>query len=73
MFLLTNDLKLTMPSLVGYTRLQAIAVAELLEIDYEIVGYGEVTDQSIAGGSEIKKGDKVLITLEEKTDFDGKT
>ena len=72
-FLLTNDLKLTMPSLVGYTRSQAIAVAELLGIDYEIVGYGKVTDQSIAVGSEIKKGDKVLITLEDKTDFDGKT
>ena len=72
-FLLTNDLKLTMPSLVGYTRLQAIAVVELLGIDYEIVGYGKVTDQSIAVGSEIKKGDKVLITLEDKTDFDGKT
>ena len=68
-FLLTNDKNLTMPNLVGYSRTEAIAICEMLGLQYEITGYGKVTTQSIQAGTEIKNGNKVIINLEDKSDF----
>lgn len=62
--LITNDSNIKMPSLLGYSRIKAISILNLLNIEYEIEGYGFVENQSIAEGSAIK--DKVLITLKEK-------
>ena len=48
--LITNG-NITMPSLIGYSRIKAISILNLLNVDYEIEGYGFVTEQSIAKGS----------------------
>ena len=68
-FLLTNDKKMTMPNLQGYTRAEAINICELLDLPYEIKGYGTVTSQSISAGSPIKDGSKIVISLDNKTKF----
>lgn len=62
--LITNDLNITMPSLLGYSRIKAISLLNLLGIDYEIEGYGFVESQSIKAGNIID--DKVLLKLKEK-------
>ena len=62
--LITNDPNITMPSLIGYSRIKAISILNLLGVDYEVEGYGFVTSQSVKKGEVI--ADKVLITLEEK-------
>jgi len=61
--LITND-NITMPSLIGYSRIKVISILNQLNIDYEIDGYGFVDSQSIEEGSIIE--DKVLVTLKEK-------
>lgn len=61
--LITNG-NITMPSLIGYSRIKAISLLNLLNIDYEIEGYGFVSEQSISKGALIE--DKVLIKLKEK-------
>ncbi len=60
-FLLTNDNNIKMPDLKGYSRIEAISILNLLDIDYEIEGYGYVTEQSIKYGSDI--ADKVKLIL----------
>ena len=68
-FILTNDKILRMPNLTGYTRSEAISLCEMLNIDYEIVGYGRVINQSIIADSEVKKGMKIIVTLEDKSNI----
>ena len=46
-FLLTNAKEILMPDLVDYSRIEAIALLDLLDIEYELEGYGFVTEQSI--------------------------
>ncbi len=70
-FLLTNDNKITMPNLTGYTRSDAIAILDLLGLQYDIVGYGNVVDQSIKSDTVITKGNKIIITLEDNNNFSG--
>lgn len=62
--LITNDSNITMPSLIGYSRIKAISILNLLNIEYEIEGYGFVDTQSIKEGFIVD--DKVLIKLKEK-------
>ena len=62
-FLLTNSKNIKMPDLTGYTRSEAESVLELLNLKYEIEGYGHVESQSISTGSAINKNDKIKITL----------
>ncbi|MEG0025814.1 MAG: penicillin-binding transpeptidase domain-containing protein [Bacilli bacterium] len=65
-FLLTNDKNIMMPNLFGYSRADATALCKLLDIDYDINGYGKVVDQSILAGSSINKAKKIVITLADK-------
>lgn len=62
-FLLTNG-TITMPNLLGYSRIDAIAVLKLLNANYQLDGYGVVESQSIAAGSPIS--DVVSLTLKAK-------
>ena len=66
-YLVTNN-NVTMPSLIDYSRIDAISILNLLNINYEIEGYGFVTEQSV------KKGDvlpsTIKITLKPKHNFD---
>ena len=61
-FLLTNG-NVKMPSLIGYSRLEAISLLNLIDVDYEIEGYGFVTEQSIKAGEKIS--DKIKLKLEQ--------
>ncbi len=63
-FLITNAKKITMPNLIGFSRIEAIALLDLLDVDYEINGYGFVTEQSIKVGEAIQE--KLKLTLEQK-------
>ena len=64
-FLITNDDAGKMPNLIGYSRSDAIYLMKTLGYDYELVGYGYVTAQSIKEGELV--GNKVVkITLKEK-------
>lgn len=67
-FLLTNDNEIKMPDLTGYSRIEAITLLDLLNIDYEIEGYGSVDSQSIKPGEIIT--DKIKITLKQKYNID---
>ncbi len=61
--LLTNDNNIKMPSLIGYSRIDAISILDLLKIDYDIEGYGYVVEQSIKAGS--KLSDKIKLKLKQ--------
>ncbi len=63
-FLVTNSKEILMPNLLGYSKIDAIALLNLLDIDYELDGYGFVVDQSIKAGGQIK--DKLKLTLKQK-------
>ena len=63
-FLLTNSPELTMPDLSGYSRIEAITLLDMLNITYEIDGYGFVTEQSVAPGSQLP--DTIKLTLKQK-------
>lgn len=67
-FLLTNSNKITMPDLNGYSRIEAITLLDMLNISYEIDGYGFVVEQSIKPGSELP--DTVKLVLKQKYNID---
>lgn len=64
-FLLTNDTNIKMPNLKGYSRIDAISLLDLLNIDYEIEGYGFVTEQSIKAGENITDKIKLILKQDE--------
>ena len=64
-FLLTNDSNIKMPNLKGYSRIDAISLLDLLNIDYEIEGYGFVTGQSIKAGENITDKIKLILKQDE--------
>ena len=64
-FLLTNDQKIKMPKLIGYSRIETISLLNLLDVDYEIEGYGFVTEQSIKQGEDIKGKLKIILKQNE--------
>ena len=63
-YLLTNSKEILMPNLIGYSRIEAIALLDLLEVEYELDGYGFVTEQSIKAGEQIN--DKIKLVLKQK-------
>lgn len=67
-FLLTNSNKITMPDLNGYSRIEAITLLDMLNLSYEIDGYGFVVEQSIKPGSELP--DAVKLVLKQKYNID---
>ena len=64
-FLITNDGENKMPDLTGYSRSDVIGLMKTLGYDYQIDGYGYVTNQSIKAG-DLVNGQSVKITLSEK-------
>ena len=64
LFIVTNDSNIKMPNLVGYSRAEAENLLKLLNIDYEIEGYGYITEQSIKENEEISG--KVVLKLKNK-------
>ncbi len=64
-YLMTNDPNPTIPSLIGFSRADAIRILEWMGIPYEEEGYGYVTSQSIPAGT-VKNGETMKLTLNEK-------
>jgi len=62
--LATVFLEEKMPNLIGYSRSEAIYLMKTLGYDYEIEGYGYVTNQSVEAGKNVNG--KVIIKLESK-------
>jgi penicillin-binding protein 2B len=69
-FLVTNDSKFTMPSLIGWSRMEAITLLSLYNLNYELDGYGYVTTQSIAPNTLIKGDEVVTLNLTKKYNLD---
>lgn len=65
-FLVTNDLNIKMPNVIGWSRSDIVNLCNLLDLNYEFEGYGYVTAQSMEKDSPIKKGDTLKVTLAEK-------
>lgn len=61
--LLTNSNNYQMPSIIGWSRSDIIALMKLLNIPYEIDGYGYVVNQSIAKGTIITSDLSMNVTL----------
>lgn len=66
LILLTNSTTYLMPSMYGWSRKEAISLFHLLQIPYQINGYGFVTEQSIPEGTLITPETTVILTLQSK-------
>ena len=65
-FLVTNDTEYNVPDFNGYSRNEIISLCKLLNIKYQIEGYGYVSNQSIAAGTKIDENPELTFTLTEK-------
>lgn len=63
-FLMTNGNEFVMPNVVGWTRSEIISFAKLLNIEYEINGYGNVVKTNINEGELIDFNGRLIIDLE---------
>lgn len=63
-FLMTNGNEFVMPNVVGWTRSEIISFAKLLNIEYEINGYGNVVKTNINEGELIDLNGRLIIDLE---------
>lgn len=70
LIIITNGSTLTMPTLMGWSRQEAISLLEMLGMKYEINGYGYVVNQSVSSNTIINKEDVVMLTLAKKYDLD---
>lgn len=62
-FLLTNSNEFVMPDMTNWTSSDAIIFSRLINIKYEISGYGKVISTSIAPGTVINLDDTLIVTL----------
>lgn len=62
-FILTNSTEYLMEDLTGWSLNEVMTYANLLNIDLEINGYGNVINQSIIKGSKITKDMSLAVTL----------
>lgn len=64
--LVTNDSNVTMPNIYGLSRKYITTLCDILNIKYEIEGYGYATSQSIAVGTKITGKEVLKVTLNSK-------
>lgn len=62
-FILTNGKPYTMPDTYNWTSADVIAFCRLINLSYELNGYGKVTSTSINVGAEINLDDKLVVNL----------
>ena len=62
-FLLTNSDSYTMPDVTGYSRNDIINLCKMLNLNYNIEGYGKVVSTSIGTGSNIDLNSTITINL----------
>ena len=65
-YLVTNDVNISMPNLIGYSETEAKTLLNLLGITYTTEGNGYVTSQSINAGVIVKKEDSITLVLKPK-------
>lgn len=63
-FLVTNDSEYIMPNIIGWNNSEVVTLCKLLNIRYNITGYGVVTTQSIAEGTLLTDDLKLEVTLD---------
>lgn len=68
--LITNDATFKMPYIVGWSREDAESLFKLLNIKYEVSGYGFVTSQSITKNTVINLEESINITCIKKYNLD---
>ena len=68
--LMTNDSNIKMPNINGWSRQDAIGLFNLVEMKYEIEGYGFINEVSIKKGEKINSDSKIKITLVSKYDLE---
>ena len=61
--LLTNSKEYKMPSIIGWSRSEAIKLFEMLNLPYELDGYGYINSQSITEGTVITSDLSLSATL----------
>lgn len=68
--LITNDSNLVMPSVKGWSRTEALNLFNLLNLKYDLSGYGYVTSQSIATGTKLTGKETIKLELSKKYNLD---
>lgn len=62
-FILTNENSYTMPDITGWSRNDILNLCKILNLKYEINGYGKVVSTSIAAGTPIDLNSSLVINL----------
>ncbi len=65
-FLVTNSLEIKMPDFKSWARKDVMTFCELVNLNYDIEGYGYVIEQSIAANEVLKESDYLYIKLKDK-------
>lgn len=68
-YLLTNSNEIKMPNLKNWSRLEAISLLKLINLSYNVEGYGSIIEQSIEPGTIINFNDTINLKLEQKYNF----
>ena len=71
-FLLTNDNKIVLEDVAGWSRNDFVKYMNLLDIKYTIDGYGYIVEQSIPAGTLIKPDMIIEVKLTDKYVLDKK-
>lgn len=62
--ILTTDQEVLMPDMVGWSLRDVMKVVNLVGLDLNVTGTGYVKAQNMSAGTEIKKGDYIVIELQ---------
>lgn len=71
-FLITNGNEIKMENVIGWSRNDFIKYADLINLKYEINGYGYITKQSIKQNTILKDDSVIEVNLSNKYNIDGK-
>ncbi len=69
-FLVTNGNTKKLEKMIGWSKNEFITYMQLLNVPYEITGYGYITEQSIKAGSILDGSSLVKVTLSNKYNLD---
>lgn len=70
-FLVTNGDEIKVENVIGWSRNDFLKYVQLLNIPYDIDGYGYIKEQSIKAGTIIDKKTKLEVKLENRYNIDG--
>ena len=67
-YILTDSDTFIMPDITGWSRKEVTELWQITDVAFTLNGYGVVTEQSIAPGTEVKKSDVIVVTFEDLKD-----